>query len=203
MPSHRAVILTAILAAVAGVLASLYFEPSIAYRLAGTEVGQRAVASVLRAQAPPPPTGLAIAVPGQPLPKLQLHDSSGASIQIPTAWHGRATLVNFWATWCAPCLKEMPDLQAFATTQGADGVRVVGIALDEANSVRSFLQTHGITYPILLDVAGPRDASVRYGNPAGVLPYSILVSADGRLLKSRIGPFLDTQDITRWAAPAN
>lgn len=201
MPSHRTVVLVAVLAAVAGVVASLYFEPQTAYRLASTKVGQRAVSSVLRAQAPPPPADLAVAVPGQPLPALQLGDLSGSSIQIPTAWRGQATLVNFWATWCAPCLKEMPDLQAFAATQGAGGTRVVGIALDDANSVRSFLKTHNITYPILLDTAGPRDASVRYGNPAGVLPYSILVSADGRLVKSRIGPFIDAQDIARWTAP--
>lgn len=201
MPSHRTVILAAVLAAVAGVLASLYFEPSIAYRLAGTEVGQRAIASVLHAQAAPPPAGITVAVPGQPLPKLQLRDLDETSIQIPSAWHGQITLVNFWATWCAPCLKEMPDLQAFAAAQKIDGVRVVGIALDEASSVRSFLQTHGITYPILIDAAGPSDASVRYGNPAGVLPYSILVSSDGRLLKSRIGPFTDAQDIARWVTP--
>lgn len=203
MPSHRSVILAAILAAIAGVVASLYFEPQIAYRLASTEVGQRAVASVLRAQAPPAPAGLAVAVPGQPLPALQLSDLSGNRIQLPAAWQGQVTLVNFWATWCAPCLKEMPDLQAFATTQKTGGVRVVGIALDEASSVRNFLQTHNITYPILIDAAGPSDASVRYGNPAGVLPYSILVSSDGRLLKSRIGPFLDAQDIARWVAPTD
>lgn len=61
---------------------------------------------------------------------------------------------------------------------------------------------HGITYPVLLDAAGPADAGVRLGNPAGVLPYSVLVSDDGRLLKTRIGPFTDAAEIADWAGAA-
>ena len=67
-------------------------------------------------------------------------------------------------------------------------MQVVGIALDDADAVRAFVATTGVTYPILIDTPGPADAGVRLGNPKGVLPYSVLVSADGRLLKQRIGP---------------
>jgi peroxiredoxin len=92
----------------------------------------------------------------------------------------------------------MPALQAFSEAEGANGVQVVGIALDDAQAVRAFIQRTGVTYPILVDAPGPADAGVRLGNPKGVLPYSILVSSDGRLLKTRIGPF-EEGEIAGWA----
>ncbi len=202
MPSNRAVLVVALLAAIAGAGASLLFEPTIAYRLAGTEVGQQVLDASLKARAPAAPAGVSVAEKGGIVPAMTLSDSSGQPVTIPAAWAGRPTLVNLWATWCAPCLKEMPDLQAFADAQGATGVRVVGIALDDAAAVAAFLRQHGITYPVLLDAAGPADAGVRLGNPAGVLPYSVLVSDDGRLLKTRIGPFTDAAEIADWAGAA-
>lgn len=199
MPSNRAVLVVALLAAIAGAGASLLFEPTIAYRLAGTGVGQQVLDASLQARAPKPPAGVEIARKGGAVPSMTLADVAGKPMAIPAAWAGRPTLVNLWATWCAPCLKEMPDLQAFAEAQGERGVRVVGIALDDPAAVADFLQQHDITYPVLVDAAGPADAGVRLGNPAGVLPYSALVSADGRLLATRIGPFADVADISGWA----
>jgi hypothetical protein len=75
---------------------------------------------------------------------------------------------------------------------------VVGIALDDPADVRTFVERTGVAYPILVDTPGPADAGVRLGNPKGVLPYSILVSADGRLLRQRIGPF-EEGEIAGWA----
>lgn len=199
MPSNRAVLVVALLAAIAGAGASLLFEPTLAYRLAATEVGQRVLDASLQARAPAPPAGVSIAQKGGIVPTMTLPDTSNQPVTIPAAWAGRPTLVNLWATWCAPCLKEMPDLQAFSEQQGGNGVQVVGIALDDAAAVRAFLRAHGIGYPSLVDAAGPADASVRLGNPAGVLPYSVLLSADGRLLKTRIGPFNDAADLAGWA----
>ena len=92
----------------------------------------------------------------------------------------------------------MPALQAFAQAQGANGVQVVGIALDDPEAVRRFARRTGVSYPLLVDAPGPADAGVRLGNPKGVLPYSILVSADGRLLRQRIGPFAEGE-IAGWA----
>ena len=93
----------------------------------------------------------------------------------------------------------MPDLQAFSTQQTTTGVQVVGIALEDAASAQAMLTHLQITYPNLQDQAGPADASVRLGNPAGVLPYSVLLDADGRLLKTRMGPFAHQADIAHWA----
>lgn len=199
MASSGRILIVALLAAVAGAAASLYFEPTIAQRLAGTEPGQRVLGAVLEAKAPAPPAGVKIAERGDIVPAMTLSTPDGARVEIPQAWAGRTTLVNLWASWCAPCLKEMPELQEFAIEQAANGVQVVGIALDDAASAKAMLERLGIAYPNLIDAPGPADAGVRLGNPAGVLPYSVLISAEGRVLKTRIGPFENQQDIAGWA----
>ena len=201
MASNKGILVVALLAAFAGAAASLYFEPTIALRLAGTEPGQRVLETVLDAKAPTPPAGTKIAKRGNIVPAMTLATPNGAKVEIPRDWAGKPTLVNLWASWCAPCLKEMPELQAFASEQAANGVQVVGIALDDAASVQAMLQRLAITYPNLIDAPGPADAGVRLGNPAGVLPYSILVSTEGRVLKMKIGPFENRQDIERWIQP--
>ena len=201
MASNKGILVVALLAAFAGAAASLYFEPTIALRLAGTEPGQRVLETVLDAKAPTPPAGTKIAKRGDIVPAMTLATPNGARVEIPRDWAGKPTLVNLWASWCAPCLKEMPELQAFASEQAANGVQVVGIALDDAASVQAMLQRLAITYPNLIDAPGPADAGVRLGNPAGVLPYSILVSTEGRVLKMKIGPFENRQDIERWIQP--
>lgn len=201
MPSNGRILIVALLAAVAGAAASLHFEPTIAQRLAGTEPGQRVLGAVLEAKAPKPPLGTKIAERGDIVPTITLSTPDGAKVEIPQDWVGKPTLVNLWASWCVPCLKEMPELQAFANKQAANGTQVVGIALDDPTSARAMLERLGISYPNLIDAPGPADAGVRLGNPAGVLPYSVLISAEGRVLKTRIGPFENRKDIEGWIQP--
>ncbi len=198
MRGHGKIVLVALLAGLAGAGASVYFEPTIAQRLAGTEPGQRVLGAVLEAQAPAAPDGVIVAKRGDIVPAMTLTAFDGTQTEIPQTWAGKPTLVNLWASWCAPCLAEIPELQAFAAEQGSNGVQVVGIALDDFEPAKAMLARLGVAYPNLIDAPGPADAGVRLGNPAGVLPYSVLVSADGRVLKTRIGPFEDKQDIAAW-----
>ena len=154
-----------------------------------SELGQRALQTAMSASAPPAPAGLAVAERGEIIPTLRLPALDGRTVELPTAHAGRPLLINFWASWCGPCIEEMPELDRFAASQGANGVQVVGIALDDADAVRAFLRHTPVDYPILLDQPGPRDSGVQLGNPKGVLPFTALVDADGRLRKQKIGPF--------------
>lgn len=195
-PGTATVLLVALIAGALGVAASLFGTgPG---PLLQTEIGQRALNAAMEASAPKPPAGVTVTHRGERVSPLALPRLDGTPVALPSAYSGRTLVVNVWASWCAPCIKEMPELQRFATKQGARGVQVVGIALDDPAAVRAFLAKVPVTYPILLDTPGPADAGVRLGNPKGVLPYSVLISDDGRLLKQRIGPFVDGE-LERWS----
>ncbi len=183
----RRVLIVAVLAACMGAIAGLLVSgPGPLWR---TALGQRVLQGVLDAEAPSPPTGVMVAKRGEPLPPLRLPDLDGRTVALPEAWAGRPLLINVWASWCGPCIAEMPELQRFSAAQGPDGIQVIGIALDEPGAVREFLQRIPVEYPILIDAPGPADAGVRLGNLKGVLPYSVLIGADGHLRKQRVGPF--------------
>ena len=195
MNAGTKVVLVALVAGTLGAVASLLTTgPGPLLR---SELGQRLLGGALEASAPAPPRGVAIARRGEPVPALTLAALDGHAATLPTAYAGRPLLINLWASWCGPCIEEMPELQRFAASQGANGVQVVGIALDDPAAVRAFLQRVPVAYPILIDAPGRSDAGVRLGNPKGVLPYSVLISADGRLLKQHIGPFA-AGDLPDW-----
>lgn len=197
MGSTTKVLLVAAFAGVLGAVVGLWVNgPGPLLR---TEIGQRALQGAIGATAPPPPAGLAVAQRGQVIPTVRLPDLDGKTTELPARSTGKPVLINLWASWCGPCIQEMPELDRFAASQGANGTQVVGIALDDAQAVRDFLQRIPVRYPILLDQAGPRDAGVQLGNPKGVLPYTVLVSADGRLLKQKIGPF-QAGEIEDWVS---
>lgn len=183
---HRNVVLVALLAAGLGVGAGLLVSgPGPVWR---TELGQRALQTAAEA-AKPPPDGVRMARRGERMPEITLPALSGERVILPAAHAGRPLLLNFWASWCAPCVKEMPELDRYARSQGSDGVQVIGIALEDEAAVRAFLARVPVDYPILLDTPGPADSSVQVGNAMGVLPYSVLIDTEGRILRQRAGPF--------------
>lgn len=198
MSGSARVVLVALAAGVLGVLASLALNRPGPGPLLSTELGQRALQGALSASAPAAPQGLAVARRGEPVPGFALDALHGGPVEVPGAWAGRPVLVNLWASWCAPCIEEMPELQRYAGEQGANGTQVIGIALDDEASVRDFLARVPVDYPILLDAPGPADAGVRLGNPKGVLPYTALIDGQGRLVKQRVGPFAHGE-IDGWA----
>jgi len=152
----------------------------------------------LSASAPKPPADLKIAERGAIVPTFTLPTLGGSAVTLPQAYAGRPLLVNVWASWCGPCVREMPELDRYARSQATNGTQVVGIALDDTAAVKAFLQRIPVSYPLLVDAPGPRDAGVRLGNPRGVLPYSVLLDAQGRVVKQKIGPFGEGE-IEGWA----
>jgi len=197
MGSTAKILLVAAIAGALGVVAGLVVNgPGPLLR---TEVGQRALQSAMEATAPKPPADLPVARRGEVIPTIRLPALDGTTVALPAAHAGRPILVNLWASWCGPCIEEMPELDRFAASQGANGTQVVGIALDDKAAVEAFLKRVPVSYTILLDEAGPRDAGVQLGNPKGVLPYTALISADGRLIRQKIGPF-QHGEIDNWVA---
>jgi thiol-disulfide isomerase/thioredoxin len=186
--SHRRVLWVALIAAVLGAGAGVLVDgPGPLWR---SDLGQRALQGIADAGAPPVPAGVTVAKLQDPMPQLRLPGLDSRMVALPQDYAGRPLLINVWASWCGPCIEEMPELQRYSERQGTSGVQVIGLALDEAEAVRAFLQRVPVRYPIVLDAPGPTDASVRLGNRRGVLPYSVLIDADGRLLRQRLGPFV-------------
>jgi thiol-disulfide isomerase/thioredoxin len=186
-----AVLVTAALAGTSGLIASVGIADSgfLANTTLGNWLG-------VRAPAAPAPIGVIPAMDGLEVGPLALTDLDGHPQPLPSPG-GRRVLVNVWASWCVPCRDEMPLLAQFASSQGADGVLVVGIAEDDAPSVRDYLRRTPIDYPILLDDAQWR-AGTRLGNRLGVLPYTALIDADGHLLRHQSGPFASVEALTQW-----
>ena len=127
-------------------------------------------------------------------------DGSSASLE---QWKGRPVLLNFWASWCGPCLKELPDLQRLSQAQGKvpGGLRVVGVALDEADAAAALRDQLKLTYPQLVEPDGPPGSAARFGNSAGTLPFSVLLDGEGRVLRTHHRP-LDAAELAQWAAIA-
>jgi thiol-disulfide isomerase/thioredoxin len=137
---------------------------------------------------------------GTPVATFRLPDAAGQFFRLPTP--GRPILINYWASWCGPCLREMPILQDFARRNGRTGPQVVGIALDAPHDSRAWLADNPQPYPILLESPSEGDSSERLGNRRGLLPFTVLVGADGRVLATRTGPFEDAADLEAFVQVA-
>lgn len=133
---------------------------------------------------------------GRPAPALRLPDLDGRTHAL-SDYAGRRVLVNFWASWCGPCLQEMPALAAAQTRFGGDRPAVVGIAMDTPEHVRAYLKARPVNYPILLGRLDAPDSARQLGDDASVLPYSVLIDADGTVLAAHAG-VLDADTLERW-----
>lgn len=112
---------------------------------------------------------------------------------------GRPTVLNFWATWCAPCVQEMPELDRFHREFSARGWQVVGLAVDGPTPVRQFLARQPVSFPIGLAGLDGTDLSRRLGNPAGSLPFSVVFDAQGRPGQRKLGQ-TSFDELARWAS---
>jgi thiol-disulfide isomerase/thioredoxin len=135
--------------------------------------------------------------PGERLTELPLVDIGGQPHEL-NEWNGKLVLVNFWATWCEPCREEMPLLDRAHHELGPKGLEIVGVAIDDANAVGTFLKNSPVNYPVL--IGGDNDTLYRFGDGSGVLPYSVLLGRRGQVLAQRAGSFSETS-LQRWLNP--
>jgi thiol-disulfide isomerase/thioredoxin len=116
----------------------------------------------------------------------QLPDVGGRPVSL-AQYKGKPMVVNFWATWCPPCVDEMPELNALQAELGADKVQIVGIGIDSPGNIADFAAKQKISYPLLVAGMGGTELSRQLGNKAGGLPFTVLVDAQGRARQQYLG----------------
>jgi len=107
--------------------------------------------------------------------------------QMLAQWRGQMLVLNFWASWCAPCREEMPDFASLRAQYRPRGVEIVGIAIDNPTNVMQFLEHHPVDYPILIGEGAAHSLARQLGNPSGALPYTIVLDRDGDIVLSHLG----------------
>ena len=118
---------------------------------------------------------------------MVLPDADGHE-QALAQWRGKVLVINFWATWCAPCREEMPQFVATQARDGAKGVQFVGIAVDDVDKVRVFAREIGLNYPTLIGGYGAIELSRTLGNDLAALPFTIVLDREGRVVHTQLGP---------------
>lgn len=102
-------------------------------------------------------------------------------------WRGKVLVVNFWATWCAPCREEIPTFIKFQDQYGARGVQFVGLAIDQKERVGPYARDIGINYPVLVGGLESMDFARQVGNSRGVLPFTLVLDRSGKVVTTEIG----------------
>lgn len=134
--------------------------------------------------------------PGEELWGLSFETPGGSQLALRTL-RGRPLLINFWATWCPPCIDELPLLDAFFRENSGNGWQVVGLAIDQPSAVRNFLQRTPLSFPVGLAGLGGSELSKSLGNLAGGLPFTVVLGASGAILQRRIGR-VTAADLAQW-----
>lgn len=119
------------------------------------------------------------------LPDIVLPDLDGTMHRL-TQWKGKPLLINFWATWCEPCRREIPLLKTLHRERTAEGLQIVGIAVDSRDATREYALSQGIDYPLLVGQQGALEAVNAFGMDT-VLPFSVFVDGKGRILTLKVG----------------
>ena len=118
--------------------------------------------------------------------QFTLPDLSGQQ-QHSDQWQGKLLIVNFWASWCGPCLEEMPRFIALQDKYGDQGIQFVGIGIDQVDALGKIVDRLGVNYPVLHGDFDAMQVAKQFGNTYGVLPYTTIISPDGELFSEIAG----------------
>ena len=102
-------------------------------------------------------------------------------------WRGKVLVVNFWASWCPPCVEEMPTLDKIAQEYAAKNVLIVGIGIDSPSNIRQFLEKTPVSYPIMIGGLEGSALAKQMGNAQGALPYTVIINAKGKSVYTKLG----------------
>jgi len=126
--------------------------------------------------------------PGGRRPEFSLPDLGGVRHRA-SEWDGKLLVINFWATWCPPCLHEIPGFIALQERYASRGVQFLGIAIDDGENVRAFADKIGLNYPTLHGQLDALEVMNAYGNAIGALPFTVLVDRSGSVVARHPGIF--------------
>jgi thiol-disulfide isomerase/thioredoxin len=129
---------------------------------------------------------------GAGLLAISLPDAAGKDEAL-AQWKGKVVVVNFWATWCAPCREEMPEFVRAQRELGGKGLQFVGIAIDEPDKVSRFVNELGLNYPALIGGYGAMELSKALGNQMMALPFTVVLDRSGRIVHTQLGPLRDAK----------
>lgn len=121
----------------------------------------------------------------------------GASLSMKSL-AGKPLLLNFWATWCPPCVEELPLINDFYLKNKANGWQVLGLAVDKLQPVQAFLQKSPLDFPVGMAGLAGTELTRAMGNLAGALPYSVVLGADGSILHRKMGR-VTPEELALWA----
>ena len=102
-------------------------------------------------------------------------------------WQGKVLVVNFWASWCPPCVEEMPALDKLQQEYLQKNILFVGIGIDSPSNIREFLQKTPVSYPIVIGGLEGSNLSKQMGNSQGALPYTVIISPNGKSTYTKLG----------------
>ncbi len=111
--------------------------------------------------------------------RFSLPDLNG-QLQHSDQWQGKFLIINFWASWCGPCLEEMPRFISLQQQYGDQGVQFVGIGIDQADALARIVKRLGVNYPVLQGDFDAMEVAKKFGNLYGVLPYTTVIGPDGK-----------------------
>ena len=129
-----------------------------------------------------------------------LSDASGAPHRL-ADYRGEVVVVNFWATWCAPCIEEIPEFSRLQAEYADRNVKFIGIGIDTPENVAEFEKKARPSYPLLVNTDAGTELARRFGNDAGALPFTLLIGRQGRVNASKLGR-LHEKELREWLSRA-